>query len=151
MKMGKSRAARRKAAKRRAKLMKAQEQADREQRARSAHEHAQIARAWLDPAVEAENECQLCYYPMVPVDSDIGHVQQAKAQFPVWDWKQRGCECPEPKICLACIRHEAIRSGQRCCLEPTCHKIMVKCPWCRVPMNFGNLYYDWLCDGCHND
>ena len=141
--MGKSRAARRKAAKARAKA---------EKRAKAfAQAIAQEEEQEPELPEEAENECQLCYYPMVPVDDDIGDVQQAKSQFPVWDWKQRGCECPEPKICLACIRHESMRSGQRCCLEPTCHKIMVKCPWCRVPMNFGNLYYSWLCDHCHND
>ena len=136
--MGKSRAAKRRADRARAKAMK---------KAQAAAELAEDQ----EPEVAAEPEdeenlCGLCAYPMVGTALNKA-VNSKRTAFPELDWKSRGCECSEVKICMDCIFRESLRSAQRCCLDPNCDRILIKCPWCRVAMGFGNLYYDWV----HND
>ena len=126
-------------------MKKAQAARDEAAKAQLAAEEEEAA-AQPEDEEDEENVCGLCAYPMVD-STATGNTYDCKMRFPSWDWKLRGCECPDAKICLDCTRREAFRSAQRCCLNPNCHKIMVKCPWCRVPMGFENLYYDWL----HND
>ena len=140
--MGKSRAAKRRADRARAKAMK------KAQAARDASRKAQLAAELAEAAQpeDEENLCGLCAFPMVGTALNKT-VNTKRAQFPELDWKSRGCECPEVKICMDCIFRESLRSAQRCCLDPNCDRILIKCPWCRAPMGFENLYYDWV----HND
>ena len=87
--------------------------------------------------------CQICYKPYGPFERPCGHVTQVRA-FPEWDWQERGCVCPTVEICLECVQKEAFESAKRCCVNPLCKGIVMKCPWCREDVNIGDLFYKWV-------
>ena len=84
--------------------------------------------------------CQICFKPYGPFERPCGHVQQVQA-FPEWDWKARGCVCPNVEICMECVQKEAFESAVRCCVNPLCKGIVMKCPWCREDVSIGDMFY----------
>ena len=97
------------------------------------------------PGVVANTpECALCNEPFNSKRAACGHVFAGNRRFPAFDWKQRGCECPDPQVCLSCVQREAFRDGKRCCDNPLCPGIKLTCPWCRNDVRIADLFYDWV-------
>ena len=105
--------------------------------------------AYNTPAEPEEAEepeplsCQICYKPYGPFRKPCGHMQQVQA-FPEWEWQDRGCVCPTVEICMECVQKEAFESAVRCCVNPLCKGITMKCPWCREDVSIGDLFYKWV-------
>ena len=101
------------------------------------------------PEVEEEESdeeplsCQICYKPYGRFERPCGHVSQVQA-WPEWDWQARGCVCPAVEICTECVQKEAFESAVRCCLNPLCKNIVMKCPWCREDVQIGDVFYKWV-------
>ncbi len=93
-----------------------------------------------DPQEPEPLSCQICYKPYGPFRKPCGHMQQVQA-WPEWDWQARGCVCPTVEICMECVQKEAFESATRCCVNPLCKGIVMKCPWCREDVKIGDLFY----------
>ena len=101
---------------------------------------------------EQGDECKICYAPFSAEITSCGnafkdpnrHIYNSNMRFPVRDWKVRGCDCPDAKICIQCVQKEAFRSAFRCCTNPVCQKVAMKCPWCREDVGIGDCFYSWV-------
>ena len=87
--------------------------------------------------------CQICFRPYGPFKKPCGHMVQVQV-FPYWEWQERGCVCPTVEICLECVQKEAFTSARRCCQNPLCNGIQMKCPWCREDVEIGDCFYKWV-------
>ena len=126
--------------------------ADKQAKAATDKQRRELLKQYGPRKPEAGEKCQICYTPFATEINSCGqafnepnrHTFDSNMRFPVRDWKVRGCECPDAKICLKCVQKEAFRSAFRCCTNPVCTKVAVKCPWCRADVGIEDCFYSWV-------
>ena len=90
-----------------------------------------------------EELCEICAHPFKDSGPDEDNKYDVHVRVWPFEWKQRGCQCPDPKWCMGCCRHLVLTEAKRCCLNPGCDGVILPCPWCRVNVNVADLYIDF--------
>ena len=98
---------------------------------------AKLAAAQAALQVLQPEECEICYASFC----QTGCTACPSSKF--FGWKDRNCECPDPKICNKCVVGLIASEVERCCLSVDCDEKVVKCPWCRNKINI-TIYHNRL-------
>ena len=118
--------------------------AKRRARRKAAAKTAKAPTAKVQKPKEADEDlCEICAHPFKDKGPDEDSKYDVHVRVWPFDWKQRGCQCPDPKWCVGCCRRLILNEAKRCCLNPGCNGVILPCPWCRVNVNVADLYIDF--------
>ena len=84
---------------------------------------------------QMKETCGICETPFCKLCPDCN-----RSKVPAEEWREFGCKCKAPKICIACAIEHVKGTAKKHCLEINCTDKTAKCPWCRVDMDITCIY-----------